>query len=157
MLLKFLKSTRKARRSPTSLASGELRGARRRKSPIDWVSAPDITERISHLVVKADFNYINPSRITCYRSTNAATRAYARIWGLGRIWQQALGIEPAYVIEVVAEKFDKLRESDKDYVLIHELLHIPKTFSGALVPHKHKGGVNDRTVREIYANIKAKK
>jgi predicted metallopeptidase len=68
------------------------------------------------------------------------------------VWQQTLGLEPAYILEVIAEKFNKLSQSDQDKVLIHELLHIPKNFSGALVPHKHKGGVNERTVHQIYKN-----
>lgn len=89
----------------------------------------------------------------CYRSFGAKTRACARIWGLGRIWQQALDLTPAYVIEVIDEKFSKLTGRQKDHVLIHELLHIPKTFSGALVPHKDHGGVNDRVVHELYARL----
>ena len=78
----------------------------------------------------------------------------ARVWGLGRIWQQALDLSPAYIIEVISEKFDRLAEKEQDVILIHELLHIPKTFSGALVPHRRRGGVNDRIVREIYLRIK---
>lgn len=130
---------------------------KRRRSPIDWIDAADIASRVRELLTDGDFDHVNPKRVVCYRSTNAATRAYARIWGLGRIWQQALNLAPAYVIEVVSEKFDRLPHDEQDMVLIHELLHIPKTFSGALVPHKHKGGVNDRTVREVFAQIKRKK
>lgn len=130
-----------------------LRKKRKRKD-IDWQDAPEITLRVQELIELSGLGHFRPNRIICYRSTNAKTRAYARIWGLSRIWQQALNLQPAYVIEVISEKFDKLPSRDQDMVLIHELLHIPKTFSGALVPHHDHGGVNEDRVREIYKNIK---
>ena len=138
MLLRFSKSPKK----------------RRKNISLDWLPSKDIDERLDFLVNNCNLTYIKRHRVYSYRSTGAHTRAYARIWGLGRIFQQALEIEPAYVIEVISEKFDRLSGEQKDLVLIHELLHIPKTFSGALVPHKHKGGVNDRVVREVYNNMK---
>lgn len=113
----------------------------------------ELEARIARLISSCNFNHINPRGVYCYVSTGAKTRAYARIWGLGRIFQQALNIEPAYVIEVISEKFNRLTPQQQEMVLIHELLHIPKSFSGALVPHRHKGGVNDRVVREIYCNM----
>ncbi|MBI3887746.1 hypothetical protein HY310_01620 [Candidatus Microgenomates bacterium] len=70
------------------------------------------------------------------RGFGSTSRAIARIWSLPKPWQIALKIEPQYVIEVIAERFDKLSEDEKDKTLFHELTHIPKTFSGALVPHK---------------------
>lgn len=129
--------------------------ARRKKKriPLEWLESQELEERISRLIASCGFTHVNPKRVYCYVSTGAKTRACARIWGLGRIFQQALRIEPAYVIEVVSEKFDRLSFEQQEMVLIHELLHIPKSFSGALVPHRHKGGVNDRVVREIYRNM----
>lgn len=123
------------------------------RKDIDWQDAPEITLRVQELIELSELNHIRANRIICYRSTNAKTRAYARIWGLSRIWQQALDLQPAYVIEVISEKFDKLPLREQDMILIHELLHIPKTFSGALVPHHDHGGVNEDRVRQIYRNI----
>lgn len=139
MVLKFIKSRRKKAHA---------------KKVLDWVDDNVLTQKIRELIERCEFGYINKNRIFCYRSTGASTRAYARIWGLGRIWQQTLKLEPAYVIETISEKFDKVSKEQQDMILIHELLHIPKTFSGALVPHKRKGGVNDRTVREIFNNLR---
>src|SRR3989344_3493773 len=101
-----------------------------------WTSAPDITKRIHFLVEELGLAYISPNQIYSFRSNGSSSRATARIWSLPTIWQQALNTTPAYCLEVLSERFDKLNPDDQERVLIHELLHIPKTFSGALVPHR---------------------
>lgn len=133
----------------------KVRKTKKRKS-LEWLESKDLEKSIKGLIISCNFKYINPERVYCYVSTGAKTRAYARIWGLGRIFQQALEIKPAYVIEVISEKFNRLTHEQREMVLIHELLHIPKSFSGALVPHRHKGGVNDKVVREVYYQMKKK-
>jgi len=112
--------------------------------------APDIKEKIDFLIKKLNFNHIKPERIHCIRSFEAKTRAYARIWGMSKLFSQVAGIEPHYIIEVVAKKFDRLTEREKIKTLIHELLHIPKTFSGALLPHRGKNRyINDSRLEKI--------
>ncbi len=106
---------------------------------IRWQEARDIATRINHLIKAANLTWINQKNISCYRSTNANTNARARIWGLGRIWQLALNKEPHYIIEVISEKFDRLPQAEKDRTLLHELAHIPKNFSGAVLPHTRRG------------------
>lgn len=101
-----------------------------------WQSAPDITRRINFLVKELGLDHIKPENLICFRSHGSSGRSRARIWSLPTIWQQALAIEPHYCIEVISEKFDHLKLDDQERILIHELLHIPKTFSGALVPHR---------------------
>lgn len=101
--------------------------------------APDIKAEINQILKKTSFPHIKPEQVICFRSFEAKTRAYARIWSFPSIWQMALEMEPHYVIEVISERYDKLSEENKIRTLIHELLHIPKNFSGALRPHKaHK-------------------
>jgi predicted metallopeptidase len=91
--------------------------------------------------------HVDPDRIVCLRSTGSQARFLARIWPLERVWQLALGLQPHYVIEVKHERFDRLSRSEQDRVLIHELLHIPRNFSGAVLPHRHAGGrIDERTV-----------
>ena len=60
--------------------------------------------------------------------------------------------KPAYyIIEVLSQHFDHLSFDDKLRVIIHELMHIPKNFSGALVPHHgiHKR-IDRRTVEKLF-------
>lgn len=106
---------------------------------ISWGGAPDIKKRVKNLVGTLKADWITVSRIFCFRSEGANTRAYARIWGLSKIWQKALKLEPAYIIEVISEKFDRLSEMEKDKVLLHEIAHIPMNFSGSLIPHIRRG------------------
>jgi predicted metallopeptidase len=113
--------------------------------------APDVHERISKMVKTLKLDYINSLRIFCMRSKGSEARAYARIWSLPQIWQKAFDVKTYYIIEVLSEHFDKLSEEQKDKVLIHELIHIPKTFSGALRPHAYfDKKIDEKTVNEFY-------
>ena len=112
--------------------------------------APDIKKRIDFLAKELSLLHINYKNIFCFRSTGSTGRAYARIWSLPKIWQMGLNIEAHYCIEVIAEKFDKQSPDEQEKILIHELMHIPKNFSGALVPHRtHK----NRTFRHYHDHV----
>ena len=104
---------------------------------MEWTPAPDISKRIKNIAPKINFVHVQIDRIFCFRSTGSTGRATARIWNLPRLWQQALNQKPAYCLEVISERFDKLSLKDQDKVLIHELMHIPKNFSGGLVTHRN--------------------
>jgi len=67
---------------------------------------------------------------------------------MGRIWFDALGMSPHYIIEVISEEFDRLDQVEKERVIIHELMHIPAGFSGGFVPHK--GKINRRSVEKLH-------
>src|SRR3989344_50704 len=106
---------------------------------MEWSEANDIKKDIAAILKILDLPHVKASRIFCYRSSGSTSRSYARIWSMPKIFQRALGIEAAYVIEVLAKHFDKLDADSQKKVLIHELLHIPKNFSGALLPHRSHG------------------
>lgn len=113
--------------------------------------APDIQKMVGRILSVLNYEYINENRIICMRSHKSKANAYARIWSMPKMWQVALDIKTFYVIEVLHHHFDNQSFEEKEKILIHELLHIPKTFSGALLPHKHRGGnVDDKTVNKIY-------
>ena len=125
--------------------------------------APDVKQDFGQLVNKMKLSHIDTNRVICFRSQGSTSNAIARIWNLPRIWQKALSVKAHYVLEVCSEKYDKLSSEDKTKTLIHEALHIPKTFSGAVVSHNAvhfdgKGGhvrhrIDRRTVEKIFAQF----
>ncbi|MCX6732287.1 MAG: putative metallopeptidase [Candidatus Roizmanbacteria bacterium] len=116
--------------------------------------APEIKKTIVALVSELQFTHIDVERVHCIRSFDAKTRAYARIWGMSKLFFEVAGIRANYIIEVVSKRFDKLSEREKIKTLIHELMHIPKTFSGALLSHRGPHhAINDREVEKIIRRI----
>lgn len=112
--------------------------------------APEIKKQIDTLIEQLNFNHIKIANVHCIRSLDAKTRAIARIWGMSRLFKEVAGLEPHYIIEVNAKRFDKMSEREKMKTLIHELMHIPKTFSGALLSHRGKyHRINDREIERI--------
>ena len=115
----------------------------------------DVKQKVEVLIDKLKMNYIDKKRVYCIRSFDAKTRAIARIWGTSKLFTEVAGIKPCYIIEVNAKRFDKLSERDKTKTLIHELLHIPKTFSGALLPHRGRyHRINDKMIENILKKAK---
>jgi predicted metallopeptidase len=113
--------------------------------------APDIQEKINSMLSILNYEHLDKTRIICMRSYGSKSRAIARIWGLPRVWQKVLCVRPHYIIEVINPRFDKLDEEDQEKTLLHELLHIPKKFSGGLVPHECFGKkIDQKTVEELY-------
>ena len=103
-----------------------------------------------------DLPHVKHTRIFCYRTQGSKSRAYARIWSFPKIFQTALGIDAAYVIEVLAKYYDKLNDDQKAHVLIHELLHIPKNFSGALLPHRGRNRHLESQAKKLFIEYKKK-
>ncbi len=121
---------------------------------MEYTQATDIKERIDQLVDKLGWKHIKKENIYCIRSFNAKTRAIARIWGIGKIFTQVIKLPAYYIIEVNSKKFDRLDPKEQTKVLIHELMHIPKTFSGALLSHKGRyHRINDREVNKWLESI----
>lgn len=118
---------------------------------MDIELAPDVHTMLQAIVARTAFPHIDIGRVICVRSHKAKSRARARIWSFPKVWQLALRKPAYYVIEVLSHHFDHMNENDKVRVLIHELMHIPKNFSGALVPHRgiHKK-INSKTVERIF-------
>jgi len=116
---------------------------------LKYTEAPDVKTLAGEIMDYLDFFHIVPQFVYCYRSKGSKSkRTIARIHGLGRLWQDALRKPPSYVIEVISERYDKLSDPDKEKTLIHELLHIPKGFSGGFRPHK--GYVDKKRVERLH-------
>ncbi len=113
------------------------------------MEAPDVKRLVDEIINCLNFFHIVPQFVYCYRSEGSKSRrSIARIYGLGKIWQAALRKPPTYIIEVLSERYDKMSDEEKEKTLIHELLHIPKGFSGGLRPHK--GYVERNLVEKLH-------
>ena len=121
---------------------------------MEWEEANDVKKEIIKILKVLELPYIKSTRIYCYRTQGSKSRSYARIWSFPKIFQKALGLEPAYVIEVLSKHFDKLNTDQKQLVLIHELLHIPKNFSGALVPHMTRSRHLEKEAKKLFKEYK---
>jgi predicted metallopeptidase len=124
--------------------------------PIQYFEAPDVKLLADEVIGRLEFFHVVPQSVYCYRSKGSKSRRIiARIHGFGKIWQMALGLPPAYVIEVLSERYDKLSQEDKEKTVIHELMHIPRGFRGGFRPHK--GYVSRQQVERMYSEYKKRK
>ena len=117
------------------------------KMPIKYQIAEDLQEQVNELAFLM-FPHVRIDSVVCLRSFGSASRRIiARCHALGKAMQIALGRRGFYLIEVINERFEKLSEIDKIKTLIHELMHIPKSFGGGF---KFHNVVNDRNVDIMY-------
>lgn len=122
---------------------------------MEWTEDEAIKTRLRDIVKQLEFEHIVLDRVHCYSTSGSKARAYARTWMFPKIFQKVLNVPPAYVIEVISEKFNRLSYQDQTRVLIHELLHIPKNFSGSLLPHTYGGGKKiHKEVDKLYKLLK---
>ena len=116
--------------------------------------APDlqgIAEEISRLL----FPYIMIERVKCFRSFGTSSkRTIARCHALGKVMQKAMNVNAFYALEFLSERFNKLSEEDQIKTVIHELMHIPKTFGGGF---KHHNLVTEKNVNLMYKTYKEMK
>jgi len=121
-------------------------------SIIRYNHALDIQNRVAELSRKLGMKHIDPEKVVCIRSIGSKTdRIIARCHALSRIMKFALGTETHYVIEVISEQFDILSEEERTKTLIHELMHIPKSFGGGFRYHSY---VNRVSVEKLYRRYK---
>ena len=117
---------------------------------IKYKIADDIMERIYNIVkvLNEDQGHVKLSGVYAVKSYGSnAEYTLARCHALSKIWQLVLGIKAVYIIEVISERFDKMSRKEQDRVLIHEIMHIPKTFGGGF---KHHDFVNEQSVEKMY-------
>ncbi len=104
------------------------------------------------------FPHVKLDSVVCLRSFGSSTRnTLARCHALGKAMQIALGRKGFYVIEVISEKFDRLPEEEKIKTMIHELMHIPKTFGGGFIFHDVVNKKNVEKTYEKYLELKGLK
>lgn len=116
---------------------------------IKFYGAEDIQRKIADIVGTLGLNHVDMERVVAVRSIGSASRrTLARCYALPRIWQAALGRKAVYLIEVISERYDKLSETEKEKVLVHEIMHIPASFGGGF--RHHGDHVTERNVDTLY-------
>jgi predicted metallopeptidase len=119
---------------------------------IHYESAQDIKSAIEKIALVLEMNHLNLNRIFCIRSHGSASRGIiARCHALPKIMQQCLEVEPAYIIEVISETFDRQSEDERVKTIIHELLHIPNCFGGGF---RHHDVVTRSRIEKLYARFR---
>jgi|SRR3989338_1012913 len=102
-----------------------------------YEDAPDLKERMREIVNLLGMNHVKLDRVECLRSYGSSTkRTIARCHALGKLMQNAMKTKAFYAIEFL-EFFDKMPRKEQDKVIIHELMHIPKTFGGGFRQHDY--------------------
>ena len=97
--------------------------------------APDLQERMNEIVKILSMDHVDVNRVKCFRSRGSSTkRTIARCHTIGKLMQHAMNVKAWYAIEFL-EIFEKLSKEEQDKVIIHELMHIPKTFGGGFRQH----------------------
>lgn len=116
--------------------------------PIKYESAEDIMARLYDITKKIGMEHVKFSGVYAVRSRGSASRGtIARCHALSKIWQKCLNIKAVYIIEVISERFDKMSREEQDKTLIHELMHIPKSFGGGFI---HHNVVCSKNVEKLY-------
>jgi len=116
--------------------------------------APDIQERAQEISTLL-FPHIDISRVKCFRSVGSSSKTtIARCHSLGKLLQKALNLKAFYVLEFISERFDKLDNEEQTKIIIHELMHIPKSFGGGF---KHHDWVTPKKVNWFYKKYESAK
>src|SRR3989344_1493908 len=118
--------------------------------------APDLKNRLSEIVKILNMDHIYLDRVECLRSFGSSTkRTIARCHTIGKVMQKGMKTRAFYTIEFL-EKFDKLSFSEQDKVIIHELLHIPKTFGGGFRQHDFVCEENIKVLHDKFRSSRLK-
>ncbi|MDD5700333.1 MAG: putative metallopeptidase [Candidatus Nanoarchaeia archaeon] len=119
-----------------------------------YEDAPDLKERMIDIVNTLNLGHVDVERVGCLRSFGSSTRrTLARCHALGKVMQKVMGTKAFYAIEFL-ERFDRLPKEEQDKVIIHELMHIPKTFGGGFRQHDFVCDENVDILHEKFQELK---
>ncbi len=115
--------------------------------------AADLQSRMVKIIHALGMDHVDVNRVRCFRSKGSSTkRTIARCHTIGKLMQLAMSAKAHYAIEFL-ERFDKMSKEDQDRVIIHELMHIPKTFGGGFRQHDY---VCEENIEKLYRTFVAK-
>jgi predicted metallopeptidase len=117
--------------------------------------APDLRERMVEIVSLLGMKHVDLERVECLRSTGSSTsRTIARCHALNKVMQKAMQTKAFYTIEFL-EPFEKMSKREQDKVIIHELMHIPKSFGGGFRHHDYVCEENVELLHGMFENMKS--
>lgn len=126
----------------------------KKKGTMRYEDAPDLRARMQEIVQVLGMKHIDLERVECMRGLNSRSRGtIARCHALGKLMQNAMKTKAFYAIEFL-ERFDKMSRAEQDKVIIHELMHIPKSFGGGF---RHHDFVCERNVEILYEKFESLK
>lgn len=125
---------------------------------IKYYPAEDVKQEAEDIVKTLNWIHVDFNNLGFLRSKGSSGRGtIARCHALGKAMQMAMGrTKGFYLIEVISEKFDKLPKHEQMKTIIHELMHIPKTFGGGFIHHDIVCEDNVGVVYDHYTNLKEK-
>ena len=117
--------------------------------PIKYEQAPDLKKTAIEIVDKLGWYYIDLNHVGFIRSHGSQSRGtIARCHAMGKAMQLGMNRQKSfYVLEFISKRFDKMSQEDQIKTIIHELMHIPKTFGGGF---KHHNVVTEKNVVKVY-------
>jgi predicted metallopeptidase len=123
---------------------------------IKYEQAPDIKKEAEEILRVLDWKHVQIDSVAFLRSFGSTSRrTIARCHALGKAMQIGMGRTTGfYLVEVIAERFDRMPTEEKTKTIIHELMHIPSTFGGGF---KHHHIVNERSVELAFREYKKRK
>jgi len=124
---------------------------------MEYSDAHDLQERMMEIISVLDMKHIRDGRVKCIRSKGSSTnRTLARCHALGKVMQHGMQTDAFYTIEFL-EPFERLDKKEQDKVIIHELMHIPKSFGGGFRHHDFVCDRNVEIMHEKFENLKGLK
>ncbi len=118
---------------------------------IKYHPAPDIEEQAKQIAEKLNMPH-DLSRIKFVRSKGSqAKRTLARCHATPRVMQTALDMKAHYIIEVISENYDKLSLVERQKIIIHELLHVPKSMKGGF---RHHDFVCEKNIDKLHKMLR---
>src|SRR5579862_4746538 len=123
---------------------------------MDWQDAEDIKNDLVDIVKLLNLTHIDIERIYCYRTKGSKTRAYARTWSFPKIFQRALSVEAAYVIEVLSQHYDNLDNEKKKKYLFMNFYTFQRIFQALFSPIDQKADISTLLQISYLKSIKRK-
>ncbi len=112
---------------------------------------------MEEIVKTLNMSHIRLDRVRCFRSHGSSTKhTIARCHALGKLMQHAMNTKAFYAIEFL-EPFERMSKKEQEKTIIHELLHIPKTFGGGFRHHDFVCEKNVDFLHEKFENLKQTK